>query len=108
MKASKDDSTTVRWTAVRHPNATVGMKAEWVINVLKSRSEGELSLFFQDLGFHRGEFIMSDLIRLIITDKRVDLGGLDMFQKALEERHFDNPIVSRMIKREKMWRKTDA
>jgi len=48
------------------------------------------------------------LIRLIITDKRVDLGGLDMFQEAVQDYKFDNPIVSRMIKREKMWRKTDA
>jgi len=108
MKASKDDSTTVRWTAACHRNATAGIKAEWVINALKSRSRSEIFAFFQDLEFNRGEFIMSDLIRLIITDKRVDLGGLDMFQEAVQDYKFDNPIVSRMIKREKMWRKTDA
>jgi len=108
MKAMEDKWLHVRWTAARHPNATVGMKAEWVINALKSRSEGELYLFFQQLEFNRGEFIMSDLIRLIITDKRVDLGGLDMFQEAVQDYKFDNPIVSRMIKREKMKRKTDA
>jgi len=108
MKALKNEHINIQMSAVYHPNTTVGMKAEWVINVLKSRSEYIMYLFFRELGSHRGEFIMSDLIRLIITDKRVDLGGLDLFQKAVKESHFDNPIVSRMIGIEKNKRKTDA
>jgi len=90
--------------ALRHPNATARIGAEWVINALKSGFDSET---IRRLRVCDGQFKLSDLIRFIITDGRVDLDDLELFQKALEESNIAQyaPIITRMIRLEKMRRK---
>jgi len=110
MKAVGDESDYIRWSAARHWNATVRIGAEWMINVLKSRAESEIPAYLKELRVHDVQFPLSDLIRLVIADRRVDLDGLDLFEKALEESKFAQyaPLFRRMIGQEKIRRKDGA
>jgi len=110
MKAVGDDSHYVREAALYNPNATARIGAEGLINVLKSRIDSGIPTFLRDFEVHTLQFPLSDLVRLVITDGRVDLDDLDLFQKGLEESQFAQyaPLFRRMIGLEKNKRKIDA
>ena len=104
IEALGDVNHHVREAALSHPNANARIGAEWVINALKSGFDSET---IRRLRVCDGQFKLSDLVRLVITDGRVDLDDLDLFQKALEESKFAQyaPLFRRMIGLEKMRRK---
>ena len=107
MKALGDEHPDVRRAAARNQNANPGIGVEWVINALKSLPKSKIPAYLKELRVHDGQFPLSDLVRLVITDRRVDLDGLDLFQKGLEESQFAQyaPSFRRMIGQEKIRRK---